>query len=90
MLDERSRRKESVTSGNMVQALKDDNHWIRDTYDPNRKAAHRQAEAVYYPRDFINRWTNNGWVEKEELHNKYVLTPKGRNIIDTFFVEKYE
>lgn len=92
ILDERNRRKESVTSGKMVQALKDDNQWIRDTDtdDPNRKAAQRQAEAVYYQRDFINRWTKNGWVEKEELHNKYVLTPKGRNIIDTFFVEKYE
>lgn len=90
ILDEKNGRRESTTSGMMIQAIKEKGQWIRDTDtdDPDKKAKQRQTEAVYYQRDFITKWVKNGWVVKEELRNKYVLTPEGKNIIDTFYTNE--
>lgn len=87
ILDQRNESRMSVTSGRMVEALKSAGIWYRDTEDPERKSNRRQAEAVYYQRDFIAKWVSYGWIEKDQLKNRYVLTEKGRNIIDTFYVE---
>lgn len=87
LLDQRNSRRESVTSGKMIAALKESGIWYRDTEtsDPNRKSTQRQTEAVYYQRDFIWKWIANGWVEKDDLNSKYILTDEGRNIIATFY-----
>lgn len=85
ILNQRNEAKQSVTSGRMVQELKDRGLWYRDTEDPSRKSNQRQAEAVYYQRDFIGKWAANGWIRKDELRNRYVLTDEGLNIIGTFY-----
>ena len=89
ILDTRNNERLSVTSGKMIAALKEAGVWYRDTEikDPNRKSTQRQTEAVYYQRDFIWKWLENGWVEKDDLNSKYVLTKEGRNIISTFYTE---
>ena len=87
ILHARNEARQSVTSGRMIEALKEQGIWFRDTEDPSRKSNRRQAEAVYYQRDFIARWLKLGWIEKEDLRNRYVLTAEGRNVIDTFYVE---
>ena len=89
ILHERNQAKMSVTSGRMVQALKDAGLWYRDTEsdDPDRKSNQRQTEAVYYQRDFITKWSRNGWIRKDELRNRYLLTEDGVNIINTFYLE---
>ena len=73
----------------MVQALKEAGLWYRDTEtdDPERKANQRQTEAVYYQRDFISKWLRNGWIVKDELRNRYVLTESGRTAIGTFYTD---
>lgn len=87
LLDQRNEKKLSVTSGKMIAALKEAEIWYRDTEssDPNRKSTQRQTEAVYYQRDFIWKWLEKGWVRKDELNSRYVLTNEGRNIIATFY-----
>ena len=87
LLDQRNTKRQSVTSGKMIAALKEADLWYRDTEngDPNRKSTQRQTEAVYYQRDFIWKWLANGWVEKDSLNSKYILTNEGRNIIATFY-----
>lgn len=87
ILDQRNGKKLSVTSGRMIEALKKDGLWYRDTEhgDPNKKSNQRQTEAVYYQRDFIAKWLKNGWVAKDDLNARYVLTKEGRNIIETFY-----
>lgn len=89
ILHERNQAKQPVTSGRMVQALKDAGLWYRDTEtdDPVKKPNQRPTEAVYYQRDFITKWTRNGWIVKDELRNRYVLTDDGINIINTFYVD---
>ncbi len=87
ILDERNSSRESVTSGKMIAALKKAGIWYRDTEtsDPDRKSTQRQTEAVYYQRDFIWKWLEKGWVQKDDLNSKYILTNEGRNIIATFY-----
>ena len=75
-----------VTSGPMIAELKKRNIWYRDIVEnPDNKSNKRQTEAVYYQRDFIGKWVKYGWIEKDELRGKYVLTPKGKDIVNTFY-----
>ena len=88
ILDEMNKEGKKTTSGKVITRLKDKNVWYRDTEtsDPNKKSTQRQTEAVYYQRDFINKWLKNEWIEKDELRGSYILTEKGRIVIDTFYV----
>ncbi|MBE6527729.1 MAG: hypothetical protein E7Z64_00955 [Thermoplasmata archaeon] len=87
ILDQRNAAKQSVTSGKMVAALKEAKLWYRDTdsVSSERKTSQRQTEAVYYQRDFINKWLENGWIRKDDLTGRYVVTYAGRNITSTFY-----
>ena len=87
-LVEMNKEGKKTTSGKVITRLKDKNVWYRDTEtsDPNKKSTQRQTEAVYYQRDFINKWLKNEWIEKDELRGSYILTEKGRIVIDTFYV----
>ena len=89
ILGHRNEAKLSVTSGRMVEALKEAGLWYRDTEsdDPDRKANQRQTEAVYYQRDFISKWLKNGWIVKDDLRNRYVLTESGTTVIGTFYTD---
>jgi len=89
ILDQRNTSHESVTSGKMVAALKAAGLWFRNTDSPDmKKESQRQTEAVYYQRDFIWRWQENGWIKKDDLYNRYVVTTEGRNVINTFYLWK--
>lgn len=89
ILDDRNSRKMQVTSGKMIQALKNAGLWYRDTEtdDPDRKATQRQTEAVYYQRDFIGKWQKQGWITKDDLKGRYMLTREGRNVVETFYTD---
>lgn len=89
ILNHRNSQNFPVTSGKMVAALKDAGLWYRDTESRGEKGSstQRQTEAVYYQRDFIAKWVDSGWAEKDPRRNRYVLTDEGRNIISTFYVE---
>ena len=89
ILGHRNEAKLSVTSGRMVEALKEAGLWYRDTEsdDPDRKANQRQTEAVYYQRDFISKWLKNGWIVKDDLRNRYILTESGTTVIGTFYID---
>lgn len=89
ILGHRNEVKLSVTSGRMVEALKEAGLWYRDTEsdDPDRKANQRQTEAVYYQRDFISKWLKNGWIVKDDLRNRYILTESGTTVIGTFYTD---
>ncbi len=89
ILESRNSQNLSVTSGKMVAALKEAHLWYRDTESRGEKGSstQRQTEAVYYQRDFISKWVESGWAEKDQRRGRYILTDEGRNIIGTFYVE---
>ena len=69
----------------MVKELREKGLWIRD--EPGSDGSKKQSDAVNYHRDYIQKWVGNDWVEKDDVRRKYHLTEKGKNIIDTFYVE---
>lgn len=73
------------TSGKMVRELQENGLWYRKTEGNVNK---RQSEAVYYQRDYVNKWLANGWVAKEKNTGWYQVTEAGRIILDTFFIEE--
>ncbi len=86
VLDGRCSRKESVSSPNMVAALKEAGLWYRDTEGlEDKKTSQRQTEAVYYQRDFTSKWMKYGWICKHEKTGKFVVTEQGKMILDTFY-----
>lgn len=89
ILDERNLNKQSVTGPNMVAALKESGIWFRETElnDPSKRMKQRMSEAVYYQRDFVNRWVQKGWAVKDELRKRYVVTEEGRIVLDTFYMD---
>ncbi len=89
ILKERSDSKLSVTAGAMIPCLKEAGCWYRDTGSGNKDPSKiKQTEAVYYQRDFIAKWVSRGWAEKDDLRNRYIVTPDGENIIDTFYRDR--
>jgi hypothetical protein len=92
VLDRRNKSRLPTSSRYMVQALKDAGIWYRDTDtdDLSRKPKQHQSEAVYYHRDYVRRWEDMGWVEKDTIRNRFVLTEDGRTVIDTFHTEEPE
>jgi len=89
ILDERNQKKLSVKGPQMIQALKDKEIWYREiSYDhPNERSKQKLSEAVYYQRDYVNKWIDAEWVRKDELTKRYRLTDKGKTIIETFYVD---
>lgn len=86
VMNDRIEKKLPITSGPMIAELKEKNIWYRDiTDDPNNKTNRRQTEAVYYQRDFIGKWVKSEWIRKDELRGKYVLTDKGKDVVNTFY-----
>ena len=90
ILRRRNLAKQSVTSGKMIAELKSAGLWYRDTDtgNPDNASKQRQTEAVYYQRDFIGKWVKAGWVERDELKGRYILTPEGVGIIETFYQDR--
>ena len=90
ILDSRIKSKSSVSSTYMVNALKENGLWYRDTESSgDRKTSQRQVEAVYYQRDFISQWIKYGWIRKDERTGKYRLTDSGNTVIDTFYTYRF-
>lgn len=92
-----SRPKLPVTSGKMIYALEEKGIWLRGEMDienplghpENRKKDDRmkRSEAVYYQRDFVDKWLKNGWVRKNDLTKRYEVTDEGKRILETFYTD---
>lgn len=68
-------------STNIVPILREKGIWFREGGGSSGK----QSDAVNYHRDFVSKWLANGWVEKDDLRKRLILTDEGRNVIETFY-----
>lgn len=84
ILDELNREKKPSKSGNIMEKLKEKEQWYRDKPKSNIE----QTEAVQFHRDFTSKWLELGWVRKDDLRKRMVLTDKGQTIIETFYLEQ--
>ena len=82
VLDKEICNKRSTSSSKIVPLLIEEEVWLRDVNNESEK----QSFAVNYRRDFMSKWMELGWVEKDELRKKDIITEKGRNVMNTFYV----
>lgn len=89
ILSERNKSNESVSASKMIKELDSNSLWLRGecTVDKERRrhSDKSRSEAVYYQRDFINKWIEKGWVKKNDLKKRYEVTEAGERILDTFY-----
>lgn len=81
VLHEMNQKRSKVKSSHIVPILKEKGMWHRDP------SPVKQSDAVNFRRDFVEKWENQGWVQKDELRKRYVLTDQGENIIRTFYID---
>ncbi|MDR3282352.1 MAG: DUF6293 family protein [Candidatus Methanoplasma sp.] len=77
----------TARSGGMIEKLKEEKLWADSgevTMGRQKKdTKQRQSDAVRYQRNFVDRWKENGWIEKND-NGRYVVTKAGNVILDTF------
>jgi len=76
-----------VTAAVMIESMKKKDIWLYVPSDSAEKTDMKQKETMYYQRHFVNTWVELGWVDKPGRKVRFTLTPMGRNIIDTFYID---
>jgi len=87
---DRKKAKLPVTNTKMISELeKDEAIWFHGETYIGRKDGdsdkERRSKTVYYQRNFIDKWKDKGWIQKDETTKKYVVTELGETILNTFY-----
>jgi len=69
----------------IIKALKECGVWYRKERPKEMDDEKKRYEAVCYQRDFVDRWKENGWIDKDKRTKKYFVTDAGRIVLDTFY-----
>ncbi|MCL1811805.1 MAG: DUF6293 family protein [Methanomassiliicoccaceae archaeon] len=86
ILDAKS--KEGQTSGTVIiDALKSKEVWYRKGRPKDSDIERKRYEAVCYQRDFVDKWKENGWIEKDRKTKRYFLTDTGKTVLGTFHTD---
>lgn len=82
-------RPRRVTAPEVIRELKAIGLWNHevDPRDEKKVKNEKSSNAVYFHREFIERWLKHKWITQDSSGKKYVLTDEGRRIIDTFYTE---
>ena len=76
-----------VTALMMIENMKKMGIWLYVPSESAEKTDMKQKETMYYQRHFVNTWDELGWIEKPGRKVRFTVSPMGRNIIDTFFID---
>jgi hypothetical protein len=85
-----------VKSGPMIKRLKEKGLWERDfktlILGDNDEIVsdlpkNPKIEAIYYKRDFIDKWLSEGWVKEDKKSKRFLVTDIGRVIISIYYPE---
>jgi hypothetical protein len=89
ILGEMIKAKRNVKGPNVIKALKENGLWRRLSEDADMQGDMKpgKSDSVYYDRDYVKKWSANGWVVKDDFYKRYVLTDEGRRIIETFYTK---
>jgi len=74
-----------VTANTVINVLKKKDLLADD--EDNKKKNRNQTNVMRYRRNFLDKWVEEGWVDKREGSNKYMLTDDGKMILETFYLE---
>ena len=95
ILDDMIKAKRSVKGPEVIKELKLQGLWRRNEDGPSDKQSDKhpdikaeKGDSVYYHRDYVSKWLDNGWAEKDDFRKRYNLTEEGQRIIETFYTER--
>lgn len=77
LLDDQITAGKPLMAKDMIALFIEKGIWMRERPSTN--------DNVFYLRDFVDKWVENGWVVKGQLRNQYRITEKGRMILDTYY-----
>ena len=77
----------SVTASSVIAEMKDRGIWLYSPSDSAEKTDMKQKETMYYQRHFVNTWDDLEWIERPGRKKHFTLTPKGKNIVETFYID---
>ena len=89
ILDEKSKNDRHASGTVVIDALKEFNIWFRKDRRNDNEIEKKRYEAVCYQRDFVDRWKEKGWIDKDRKTAKYNVTDAGRIVLNTFYVEEH-
>ena len=71
----------------VIAILKKQGIWRKSApvYSEDEKHKQSRSDSVYYQRDFIDKWLENGWVYKDKYEKRYFLTEDGKIALRTFY-----
>jgi len=70
-----------MSSSNIIEKLSSDGLMV-DIYEDDRKKVSQNA-TMKFRRNFLEKWIENGWIEKQE-RGKYEITENGKRILEVF------
>ena len=59
-----------------------------DPKDEKKMKNEKSSNAVYFHREFIERWLKHKWIVRDESGKKYIITDEGKRVIETFYTEE--
>ena len=75
-----------VTAPMVIADLKEIGLWKHPVSGKDKQRIDA-SNAVYFHREFIERWLKHQWIVRDESGKRYSLTDEGKRMIDTFYTE---
>jgi len=68
----------------IIEQLKKYEIWSYVMKSENKKTSQSQKEVMYCKRHYLEPMLNKGWIVKDQLKNRYIITNEGNVILDVF------
>lgn len=80
-------RYRKVTAPTIIEDLKAEGLWKHnvDPADSVKVKNEKSSNAVYFHRDFIERWLKHNYIKRDDFDKKYILTDEGQRVIEIFY-----
>lgn len=80
-------RPRRVTAPQVIERLTELGFWEHTADTISKKKNEKASNAVYFHREYIERWLKHKWIKRDESGKRYVLTDEGNRVIETFYTE---
>ena len=77
----------TVSAAVVIAEMKKAGIWLYVPSESADKTEMKQKETMYYQRHFVNTWDDLGWIDRPGRKERFTITPTGKNMIDTFYVD---
>ena len=80
-------RPRRVTAPQVIERLTELGFWEHTADTISKKKNEKASNAVYFHREYIERWLKHKWIKRDESGKRYILTDEGNRVIETFYTE---